>query len=90
MGVYEWEDDGRTTAVVAAVAGEGNLVVDRDDYEEGGGDWEGSGNWGRPGKKGEEEGRRKEERCTWIDRVGGKEMEVNPWRNQIWLTGHCL
>lgn len=31
-------------------------------------------------KKGEEEGRRKEERCTWIDRVGGKEMEVNPWR----------
>lgn len=41
MGVYEWEDDGRTTAVVAAVAGEGNLVVDRDDYEEGGGDWAG-------------------------------------------------
>lgn len=81
-GVDEWNDDGRTTG---AVGGAGNQGVDRDDYEEGGGDWEGRGNWDLRGKKGEEEeGRREEEeeeeRCTWIDPVDGKEIEVNPWR----------
>lgn len=83
MGVDEWDDDGRTTA---AVGGVGNQGVDRDDYEEGGGDWEGRGNWDLRGKKGEEEERpreeeeEEEERCTWIDPVDGKEIEVNPWR----------
>lgn len=78
MGVDESDDDGTTAA--AAAAEEGNLGHYREDYEEPGGDWEESGNWDRPGKNGEEEGRRKEERCTWIDRVGGKEIEANPWR----------
>lgn len=82
-GVDESEDDGTTAVAVAAA--EGNLALYRECYEEPDGDWKGSGNWDRPEKRGEEEGRRKEEeeeeeRYTWIDPVGGKEMEANPWR----------
>lgn len=79
MGVDESEGDGTTTAEAAAAA-EGNLALYREYYEEPGDDWEGSGNWNRPGKKDGEEGRKEEERCTWIDPVGGKEIEGNPWR----------
>lgn len=88
MGVDESEGGG--TRAEAAAAEEGSQSLDRECSEEPGGDLGGSGNWDRPGKRGEEEERRKEEKYTWIDRVGGKETEVNPWRRSDLVRGHCL
>lgn len=85
MGVDESEDGGGTTAAAAGEEGSQSLYRERR-----GGDLGGSGNWDRPGKKGEEEGRRKEEIYTWIDRVDGRETEVNPWRRCDRIRGHCV